>query len=317
LAANHANPSKKFSQGNAMAVSPRKPRRIDHLVLPVTSLEIARKRLSALGFTVAPDAVHPFGTENCCVFFADGSYLEPLAIAQRETCEAMAIKGNEFVARDQAFRFRRGEEGFSGLVFSTMDADSDHKHFRKQGISGGKQLKFSRVFTDAKGKKGEASFKLSFAADRRSPDSFFFTCERINSPKVDRSSLEKHTNGAVSVTEIAMGDPNPSDFQYMLQEVMNQRDVNAHSFGIELVAENGNIAAYNADGLKAWYGISSGCHGRGLRLRAFSVGVRSLAKTAAHLKKNKIAARQIAHRLVVDHAPGQGCVIAFEEVKSK
>jgi hypothetical protein len=297
-----------------MAVSPRKPRNIDHLVLPVTSLEIARNRLSALGFTVAPDAKHPFGTENCCVFFADGTYLEPLAIAQRETCEAEAIKGNEFVARDQAFRFRRGNEGFSGLVFATTDADSDHKHFKKLGISGGKQLKFSRVFTDAKGKSGEASFKLSFAGDLRSPDSFFFTCERINTPKVDRTSLQTHDNGAVSICEIALGEPNPSDFQYLLQEVINQRDINAHSFGIELEAANGNIAAYNAAGLKAWYGIESGCHARGLRLRAFSVGVRSLPKTAAFLKKARIPARQLGQRLVIDHAPGQGCVIAFEEV---
>jgi hypothetical protein len=29
---------------------------------------------------VAADARHPFGTENACVFFADGTYLEPLAL---------------------------------------------------------------------------------------------------------------------------------------------------------------------------------------------------------------------------------------------
>ena len=53
------------------------PRPLDHLVLPTRSLEIARQRLSALGFVVAPTGVHPFGTENACVFFAGGTYLEP------------------------------------------------------------------------------------------------------------------------------------------------------------------------------------------------------------------------------------------------
>lgn len=304
-----------------MSVSPRKPRKVDHLVLPVTSLEACRDRLSSLGFTVAADARHPFGTENACVFFKDGTYLEPLAIGHRETCEAAALKGNVFVARDQTFRFRRGQEGFSGLVLSSEDADKDHKDFKKLGVSAGSQLKFSRMFKDANGKESEGSFKLSFAADLRSPDSFFFTCERINVPKIDRTALEKHANGAVSITEIALGEPNPSDFQYFLQEVLNQRDINAHSFGIELQSGNANIAAYGAEGLKAWYGIENGCHSgggaRGLRFRAFAVGVKSLKAVEKILKKKKIAFRQIAHRLVVDHAVGQGCVIAFEEVKSK
>ncbi|MGB7285689.1 MAG: VOC family protein, partial [Salaquimonas sp.] len=190
-----------------MAVSPRKPLNVDHLVLPVTNLEICRKRLSALGFTVAPDALHPFGTENACVFFRDGTYLEPLAIGHRETCEKAALKGNMFVARDQAYRFRRGDEGFSALVLATDDADGDHKSFQKLGISAGRQLKFSRMFKDKDGKESEGAFKLSFAADLRSPDSFFFTCERMNVPKIDRSALEKHANGAVSITEIALGEP--------------------------------------------------------------------------------------------------------------
>ena len=296
-----------------MSVSPRSPRHVDHLVLPVRDLETSRSRLNALGFTVAPDARHPFGTENACVYFKDGTYLEPLAIAQREDCEAAAIKGNVFIARDQAFRFRRGDEGFSAIAFGTEDADGDQKRFKKLGISAGRQLKFSRAFTDPKGKQSVATFKLSSAADLRAPDSFLFTCERINPPRSDKSALEKHANGAVSIAEIALGEPNPSDFQYFLQEVMDQRDVNAHSFGIELLAANSNIAVFDANGLKAWYGIEKGCHGRGLRMRAFSIAVRDLEKTAALLKKNKIKTRKLAQRIVVDHAPGQGCVIAFEQ----
>lgn len=295
-----------------MAVSPRNPRNIDHVVLPVGELDVCRSRLAALGFTVAPDALHPFGTENCCVFFENGSYLEPLAIAQRRAYETAIAKGNVFLARDQAFRFRRGEEGFSAVVFDTRDAKADHKHFRKLGFSAGKQLKFSRPFEDAKGRKTTASFELSFAADLRSPDSLMFTCQRINPPKVDRK-LKSHPNGAIGIGEIAMGDPNPSDFQYFIQEVLNQRDVNAHSFGIELEAANGNIGVYNAAGLKGWYGIECGCHARGLRLRAFSIMVEDLKSTEKLLKSNKIKPRRIAHRLVVDPAPGQGCVIAFEE----
>ena len=155
---------------------PREARAIDHAVLPVESLEEARERLSALGFTVAPDGVHPFGTENACVYFSDGTFLEPLAIAQREDCEATAQEGNVFTARDQAFRFRCGENGFSAVAFASDDAKRDQKAFRKAGFSAGKKLKFKRKFTDAKGKSGNVEFRLAFAADLRAPDAFFFTC---------------------------------------------------------------------------------------------------------------------------------------------
>lgn len=306
--------SRKTTRSTAKT-SVRQARPVDHLVLPVTSLEIARERLSALGFTVAPDARHPFGTENACVYFKDDTYLEPLAIAHRETCEAAALKGNEFVERDQAFRFRKGQEGFSALVLGTPDADADHRQFRKHGISGGKQLKFSREFDDGKGNTSTAGFKLSFAADLRSPDSFFFTCERVNPPKVDRSKLQKHKNGAIGIREVVLSEPNPTDFQYIIQEVLNQRNVNSHSFGMELQSANANIAVYDKNGLREWFGINRNCHSRGLRFRAFVVGVKNLVKTAEVLKAGKIKPKKITNRLVVDHAPGQGCVIAFEEVR--
>ncbi|MEO1399011.1 MAG: VOC family protein, partial [Pseudomonadota bacterium] len=40
------------------------PRSIDHLVFPVADIGAARERYTQLGFTVAPDGKHPFGTEN-------------------------------------------------------------------------------------------------------------------------------------------------------------------------------------------------------------------------------------------------------------
>lgn len=298
-----------------MAKSPRKARSVDHLVLPVTALGVARERLSKLGFTVAPDAIHPFGTENACIFLADGTYLEPLGIHQRETCEAEAIRGNVFVAHDQAYRFRHGTEGFSALVFATGDAAADHKRFRKLGMSAGKQLNFSRIFTDAKGRESEASFSLAFARDMRAPDALVFTCEKLGKPNKARKNFEAHENGAIGVREIVLGEPNPSDFQYFLQEVINQRNINAHSFGIELEAANANIAAYNPAGLNAWFGMAPPASGRGLMHCGVVMAVSDLSATAKLLKKNKVGTKSIAGRIVVPPEPGQGTLIAFEEVK--
>ena len=167
----------------------RTARPLDHVVLPVADLAIARERHELLGFKVAPIGVHPFGTENACVFFKDGTFLEPLAIGQRETAEAASLAGNVFTARDAAFRFRKGAEGFSAVVMGSDDAAGDHAQFEKAGISAGGILDFGRDFVTPEGQASRMDFRLAFAADLRSPDSFFFTCQRINVPKADRSAL--------------------------------------------------------------------------------------------------------------------------------
>lgn len=297
-------------------------RAIDHVVMPTGELSVARKRLGDLGFAVAADARHPFGTENACVYLADGTYLEPLAIAQREECEAAAIDGNVFMARDQAWRFRNGDEGGSAIAFATADAKADRKYFKARGWSAGKLLKFSRVFAEGDapkdGKKpkkpAKAKFALAFSGDFRSPDAFFFTCERVNMPSVDRSSLTNHANGVTGLRRVVLSEPNATDFQYWLQDIMGQRDVSAHSFGMELEAANAVVAVKSPAGMRAWYGIDSPSD-RGLRLAALVFAAADMAALKQILAQNGIKTREQAGRVIVDAAPGQGLLFAFEETK--
>ncbi len=289
--------------------------RLDHVVLPVTTLGEARNRLQALGFTVAADAVHPFGTENCCVYFSDNTYLEPLGIAQRETCEAAAIKGNAFVARDQAYRFRHPADGFSAIAFTSHDIKADHKKYVKAGISAGRVVNFKREILDSKGATQTAAFSMSAAGDLRSPDFFYLACQRENLADFDLKKLQRHKNGVKSIREIVLSEVNPSDFQYLLQEVIGQRDQNAHSFGIELQSANVNIAVHSPVGMKAWFGADIDQPERGLIGRAIVFGVRNLDKTGEWFEKNEINFHVISNRLIVDPAPGQGAIFAFEAGK--
>ena len=295
--------------------SPRTPRPLDHLVLPVEDLDTARARHSALGFTVAADARHPFGTENACVFFADGTYLEPLAIASREECEEAARKGNVFVARDQAYRFRSGENGFSAMVVGSKDAKADHARFVELGMSGGQMLTFSRPMTFPDGSQQTASFELSFAGDLRSPDFFGFAVERINVPSADRSALTAHPNGVEGIAEIILSEPNPTDFQYFIQELACNREVDANSFGMSVELDGATVTVFNRAGLETHLGIVDPSRERGLLGRAVVYRVRDLQALAALFLKNNVTARQVAGRLIVDPAPGQGVCYCFEEIR--
>lgn len=287
-------------------------RRVDHLVLPTAELATARQRLSDLGFTVAPEAQHPFGTRNACVFFADGTYLEPLMVGERDKYEEAAKQGNVFVRRDLAYRFRRGDEGISALVMASDDAAKDHQMFDDAGISAGDNLTFSRNYQTPDGGTAEARFELAFAADLRAPDLFFFTCQRLQALSVDRSRLEAHANGVTGIRQIVLSETNPSDFQYLMQEIVQQREVNAHSFGLEIRSSNADIAVLNAAGLKGFFGLEGGTHARGLRLRVIVVVTSLLPSLPDLLENAEIAFERIGERIVVPAAPGQGAAIAFE-----
>lgn len=290
------------------------PRRLDHLVLPVESLEAARQRMEALGFTVAADAQHPFGTENACVFFSDGTYLEPLAIASREDCEAAAHAGNVFVARDQAFRFRRGQEGLSALVVSTQDAQADDRRFRAAGIGAGTPLDFSRIMRLPDGSEGTGSFRLAFAADLRAPDLFFFACERLQSLPSDRAVLERHANGVTGIARVVLTEDNPSDFQYLLQEVFVQRQVAAQSFGLDLEAANATISVLTPEAVQGFFGEAGQAEGeRGLRGYAVIFRIASRAQLEAALRERGVAFRSLGPLIIVPPAPGQGVLFAFGE----
>lgn len=287
-------------------------RPIDHLVIPVTDLETARSRLTRLGFTVADNARHPFGTENACIFLADKTYLEPLAIGSRDDVETAARAGNQFAARDRAFRFRNGDEGLSAIVMGTADADADHAAFRAAGLSAGDQLSFSRVMRFPDGSQIEPSFKLSFAADLRAPDFFAFTCQRLHMPPSDRSALERHANGATGLAKVVLSEQNPEAFADYLR-LVTAGDVAAGK-PRKLSVQTANVAIDVLDPatLQGDYGVPRSPE-RGLRGEALVFKVADLAATAALLAANGINHFRSSGMVLVPREPGQGTIFAFSE----
>lgn len=287
------------------------PRPVDHCVLPTADLEGARRRLERLGFNVAPDGRHPFGTANCCVYLADGAFLEPLAVVDEEMAWEAARTGNIFVKRHLAYRYRRGEDGFSALVFGTGDAAADHQAFIEEGFSAGDMLEFSRDFVDASGRADKASFRLAFAADLRAPDCFFFTCERVNTPKVDRSALERHANGVTRIKEIAFSAPESGAFAEIALIVSGAPAAQTIGDVTEIEASNAKLALFDNGMFEACFGARSS-DDPGLQLRAIVFGSSDIGATGALLADRGIQYKTIGSRLIIQPAPGQGAIFAFE-----
>lgn len=278
---------------------------LDHLVLPTASLEAARGRLGALGFTVAPTGVHPFGTANCCVYMADGTFLEPLAVADADACAKAAAEGNVFVARDRAFREERGDDGFSAIVLASDDSGADHTRLTGAGLSAGDVLSFSRPVQNASGRSDTASFRLAFAA---APDTvpFVFSCQRVNAPAVDRSALQRHANGVtrlLSATVVAFDPAAASRFIATVTGVAGEASGAATRFALA----NGDILVRPAT-------PDDGALPAGLfDFRAVTFAVAGLDATRRVLAENGITFETADQRITVPPAPGQGTRFIFEE----
>jgi len=278
---------------------------LDHLVLPTASLEAARGRLGALGLTVAPTGVHPFGTANGCVYLADGTFLEPLAVADAAACAEAAASGNVFVARDRAFRSAGRDEGFSAIVLASADAEADHARFVGAGLSAGDLLSFSRPFVDASGRSDTASFKLAFAAAAGTIP-FVFSCQRLNAPSVDRSALQRHANGATRLLSVTVAAADPAAASRFMATVT----------GIDGAASGPatRFRLTNADILVRPALPDAGPPPPGLfDFRAVTFAVRDLSDTRQVLAANGIDFEIADHRITVPPAPGQGATFIFEE----
>lgn len=289
------------------------PRSIDHCVLPTENLATARARLTALGFTVAPDGVHPFGTANCCVYLAGGTFIEPIAIVEPAKAREAAASGkNVFALHDREGRLRRGEEGFSALVFATDHASADHRAFEAAGCSAGPILKFSRPFVDAEGKSDRASFKLAFAAEPRAPSTLFFTCERLSSPKVDRSVLQRHANGATGIARVVISENTPSDLAAFVASVIGAPVPADPTDGALLHAANGEVELVPSDKFQQRYGIPPDAD-QPLSFGAIVFSCPDVDAVAELLDGASVMFRRRDRSLLVPMVPGQGAIFAFEE----
>jgi len=288
------------------------PRPLDHLVLPVADLGQARSWLSSLGFLVALEAIHPFGTKNACVFFADGTYLEPLAVADDTLYAAEARAGNLFVSRDAMFRTRCGKPGLSGIALRSLDATADLQELRNAGSAEGDVFTFSREFQTPAGERASLSFRLAFAQGPRSAPLSFFLCERVASgaPAPDRSALAAHPNTVSGIARLVLSAPDPADFEPFLRLVLRRQSLVSDASGLSVAAGHTSIEILTPSALQARYGIDR--RENELRGEGIVLAVRDVSQLRAYLDESAVFFEEQGERLLVRLAPGGGCFIAFE-----
>jgi catechol 2,3-dioxygenase-like lactoylglutathione lyase family enzyme len=179
-------------------------RGIDHILIAVPDLEIARKSYEALGFTVVAGGRHPVGTHNALIAFADGSYIELIA----------------FYEANPAHKWWAPLQKGGGLVdfcMQTDDLQGDTRAFRTAGVAIDDPSPLSRVRPDGYRLKWVLSIPRE---GHRGVAPFLIQDETPREERIPRQTSHENGVTGIGTVTVAVTDVAPARTWYA--EVLKQ-----------------------------------------------------------------------------------------------
>lgn len=163
---------------------------IDHIVIAVNDLDKASAAFGAAGFTVTPGGSHPTGTHNALIGFADGSYLELIAVEDPE------------LARDHPwFQRMGGKEGFVTFAIRADSLDYELKRLASRGLKDLHRREGARTRPD-----GQQVQWLNSAIESDPPVFLPFLIQDVTDRdlRVPSGKAANHENGALGTTGLTI-----------------------------------------------------------------------------------------------------------------
>lgn len=281
-------------------------RGIDHLVLCGHDLAAMRDSYGALGFTLTPEARHPFGTGNSLIQL-EGCFLELLSVIEPEKISRAGAGHFSFAAFNRDF-LERGE-GMSMLVLDSADARADVAAFRAAGLKTYEPFDFQRKAKLPSGEEVTVGFSLAFATDPALPNIAFFTCQQHAPEHFWKPQYQRHANRALTILDVSLVAERPDDHAAFLSAFAGV-EAEAIVGGITLRTARGNISCITPEAFAQSFGRAPEM-GQGPHFGGFTVGVRRIARLEEAISAPVYQLRKDgAHRAVLS-LDVNGSALAF------
>lgn len=280
---------------------------IDHLVLCGRNHESMRESFSSLGFTLTPQAQHPFGTGNSLIQL-EGCFLELLSVFEAGKIPEHEAGRFSFAAFNRDFLSRH--EGLSMLVLDSTDARADVAAFRAAGLNTYEPFEFSRKARLPDGREVTVGFSLAFVTHPAMPDVAFFTVHQHTPQHFWKAEYQRHANRALTILEVSLVAERPADHAAFLSAFAGAPAVGADG-GITIRTARGNISCVTPAGFEKSFSRASPDVSRGPRFGGFTIGVRRIERLADSIATSRFKLQKDgAHRAVLS-VDVNGSALAF------
>jgi hypothetical protein len=212
-------------------------RRLDHIVLAARDPGPQAEAYRHMGFRVGARNLHPWGTQNHIIQFAD-TFLE--LICAPEPYHA-PVDPDPRVFSFPAFvhDFVQEREGAAMIALTGADAEADARAFHELEMGDYEPFHFERRAKRADGQTSHVAFTLSFATARTMPDIGFYTCRHEHPEAFWDKGLQDHANAVTGVSRVTLVAENPADHAQFLSNFTGVRDFRSSSMGVEFSLANG------------------------------------------------------------------------------
>ncbi|MCX8617604.1 VOC family protein [Gilliamella sp. B2923] len=276
---------------------------IDHVVITVSDqLDQANYQYQKLGFTTTPRGHHSLGTSNNLAIFTT-TYLELLGFEPQNAGKV-----------DKSWCF---DDGLTGLVFKTKDANKLYQQLVSQGIKveGDGPKSFFRPVELNDGTKPEARFKTVRLDPSYTPNGQIFFCDQLTPELVWRKEWQTHPNGVININQVIIEAQKPRSSINLLEKTFPSANIIEIDGGVRLKAEDKFIDYLTPNAIQHLFGSSvSKANNDQDRKVALGFTTKSLAQTQQALEKGKIKYNLQNDTIIVPASETYGVVMIFSQL---
>jgi catechol 2,3-dioxygenase-like lactoylglutathione lyase family enzyme len=280
----------------------------DHLVLATRDLDAQGAFYGRLGFTLTPEARHPWGTANRLAQF-QGDFLELLSVAEPSLIRETAGRAFSFGAFNRDFLARR--QGMSMLVMRTGNAAADRDRWRSRGLDTWELFDFSRQATLPDGRSVTVAFTLAFVTDPAMPDAAFFVCQQHHPENFWKPQFQTHANGATAIRTVWMVAREPQAHAAFFERLTDPGSVRRDGTALRVAMGSGELLLLDPAGYEALFPARTWPEPEAPPLFAGFAVAADLGRSRTILAANGIPHRDEGTMLRIDPDRAFGCVVAL------
>ena len=284
-------------------------RGIDHLVLCAHDLDELRAFYERIGFTLTPEARHPFGTANSLAQL-DGFFLELLTVADPDLITEPSENRFSFGAYNRDYL--KDGEGCSMLAFEGADARADSAEFASAGLDTYEPFDFERKAGLPDGTDVRVAFSLTFVTHRDMPRITYFTCQQHAPEYFWKPEYQTHPNTAREILTVTIVAPDPLSYRRLFEGLQGSEAVAEEGDSLKAATARGSVVVLSEGGWRESHGgLPAPDPDAGPQIAAYAIGVADLDKTREIVREAGVTAMDGDGRIVISPRDAFGVAIEF------